>query len=221
MGYSPEYFPVQVDPSRAYDWGEWRGATCLKPETGWRKGDVANVWWDGNGFSQRRGDTQHNAMDLMAPLGATIVAARSGQVIGEGEWVYRGERRSGAGWSDRGGWYVRINTKEGGTDYYAHMISEPLVRPGEYVVAGQELGRVGQTGSARNSCPHLHYQVKDTRGRFVDPEPAMRALYAAGGWQSPGPSSLLKPTHTKSVGLKVGAVIALGLLTFWWLKRRA
>ena len=103
MAYQPRAFPVQVPEPNNLDWGTWSGRDCQKTETGWRGGDVSKVWWDPNGFSQRRGDSQHNAMDLMAPLGATVVAARDGRVLGPGEWQYGSERRDGAGWSDRGG----------------------------------------------------------------------------------------------------------------------
>ena len=48
---------------------------------------------------------------------------------------------------------------------YAHL-SEVLVRPGQKVRRGEEIGRVGTTG--RSTGPHLHYEVfRD--GRRVNP----------------------------------------------------
>jgi murein DD-endopeptidase MepM/ murein hydrolase activator NlpD len=36
---------------------------------------------------------------------------------------------------------------------------EPGIEPGVVVTAGQKLGEVGSTGSARGTAPHLHFGI--------------------------------------------------------------
>jgi len=173
MTYDPKTFPVKVVRGKRYSPSTGRGRRACTDFT---------PWWSDDTFHQQRGDVQHNAIDIMAPLGARVVAPRAGRVLGQGEWVYQGERRSGAGWSERGGWYIRIATYDGGTDYFAHLQYKALVNPNDRVVAGQLLGYVGQTGNATLTCPHLHYQVKDALGRYVDPVPKLSRLFDQGDY---------------------------------------
>lgn len=205
MTYAARAFPVKVNPKKTYDFGRRPSGSCALQDLGWRAGNTL-VWWDPNSFDQtRQSGSVHGALDIMAPLGAKIVAPRSGRVQGPGEWVYQGERRDGAGESRDGGWYVRIATDDGGFDYFAHMLEPPIVRPGQRVRAGQVLGKVGQSGNAAYTCPHLHYGVRDAQGRVVDPTPALTALFDAGGWVDRSVSPWVWG------GLLVGAV-GLGLV---------
>ncbi|MEU6076373.1 M23 family metallopeptidase [Micromonospora sp. NPDC047074] len=61
-----------------------------------------------------------------------------------------------AGWTSGGGWYVTIDHGGGWRTSYAHMIESPMVRAGQWVSTGQQLGRVGSTGNSTG--PHLHYE---------------------------------------------------------------
>lgn len=49
---------------------------------------------------------------------------------------------------------------------YAHM-SEILVKEGDYVTKGQQIGKIGATGYATG--PHLHFEVRE-QGKCVNPE---------------------------------------------------
>lgn len=94
----------------------------------------------------------HDGIDLAAPHGSPISAARAGRVAFAG-WYYGYGR---AVFIDHGG---------GLTTLYAHT-SSLLVRTGETVGRGQLIARVGCTG--RCTGPHLHFEVR-IGGRAVDP----------------------------------------------------
>ena len=104
-----------------------------------------------------RGDAFHEGVDLAAPLGTVVRAARAGQVV----W---------AGWRN-GGWgnLVTVNTGFGVRTMYAHL-SRVGVQVGDSLAQGDAIGRVGATGHATG--PHLHFEVR-FRGAAVDPLPAL------------------------------------------------
>lgn len=95
----------------------------------------------------RRGVFQrfHTGIDLAAPIGTPIYAARAGQV-------------DTAGWSRYGyGLHVVINHGSSQETLYAHM-SRIAVRPGQWVNRGELIGYVGSTGWSTG--PHLHFEVR-------------------------------------------------------------
>ncbi|WP_291431599.1 M23 family metallopeptidase [Deinococcus sp.] len=85
----------------------------------------------------------HWGVDIAAPEGTLVRAARSGRVL-ESRPDY-----------DRGwGWTVVLKHPDGWITRYAHL-STNLVKKGELAVRGQPVGRVGNTG--RSTGPHLHF----------------------------------------------------------------
>lgn len=95
----------------------------------------------------RRGAFQryHTGLDMAAPFGTPIYAARSGQV-------------EVAGWSTWGyGYHVIIDHGGGVETLYGHM-SRFVVGAGEWVERGQLIGYVGSTGWSTG--PHLHFEVR-------------------------------------------------------------
>ena len=104
-----------------------------------------------------RGNRFHAGLDLPAPTGTPVYAARSGEVI----W---------AGWKDGGwGYLVIVSHGHGERSMYAHL-SRIDVRAGVWIGQGVRVGLVGATGDATG--PHLHFEVR-VRGAAVDP---LRAL---------------------------------------------
>lgn len=92
----------------------------------------------------------HNGIDLVksggGALGTPVIASRSGRV----EVV----QRSNSGYGNM----VLINHGDGYKTRYAHMVKGSIsVSVGEYVDAGQTIGRVGSTGNSTG--PHLHFEV--------------------------------------------------------------
>jgi murein DD-endopeptidase MepM/ murein hydrolase activator NlpD len=70
--------------------------------------------------------------------------------------------------SESGGWSIEIDHGAGISTRYLHMWSSGvLVRAGQTVTAGQQIGRVGSAG--HSTGPHLHFEVR-VDGTPVDPQ---------------------------------------------------
>ncbi len=94
----------------------------------------------------------HSGVDLAAPKGYAVRAARPGEVTFAG-------RKGGYGN------LVEILHPDDTVTRYAHA-STLRVRKGDFVVSGQEIAQVGSTG--RSTGPHLHFELSQ-EGRRVDP----------------------------------------------------
>ncbi len=99
----------------------------------------------------------HKGLDIAAPEGTPIQAARGGVVEFAGE---------------RGGYgnTVVVDHGDGTRTLYAHA-SELLVEEGQRVRRGEQIAKVGSTG--RSTGPHLHFEVRRD-GEAVDPAPLLR-----------------------------------------------
>ena len=95
----------------------------------------------------------HEGVDLSAPQGTPIYAAKSGKV------TTTSFQAGGAGY------YVSINHGDGFSSVYMHM-THYIVKPGDYVNAGQVIGYVGSTGGSTG--PHLHFGIA-YNGKYVNP----------------------------------------------------
>jgi len=98
------------------------------------------------------------ATDIQAKKGCAFVAPINGVV----EDVNRKDSWSGRTnlGKDRGGLSVSIIGEDGVRYYGSHLSKvETGIEPGVVVVAGQKLGEVGSTGSARGTKPHLHFGI--------------------------------------------------------------
>jgi murein DD-endopeptidase MepM/ murein hydrolase activator NlpD len=116
---------------------------------------------DTNNFGGGRG---HKGQDMFARCGTRLAAARGGRV----EY---------AGFHSAAGYYAVIDGAETGVDYvYMHMLAAPLVKTGQRVFTGQEIGEVGETGRA-TGC-HLHFEMWSAPGWYkggkaFDPLPSL------------------------------------------------
>jgi murein DD-endopeptidase MepM/ murein hydrolase activator NlpD len=107
---------------------------------------------------QRRA-AMHPGIDLAGASGTPIYATADGVVLR-------------AGWNSGGyGNLVELDHGKGISTRYGHM-SAILVRPGQRVTRGQQIGRMGSTG--RSTGSHLHYEVR-IDGRPVNPIPFMKS----------------------------------------------
>jgi murein DD-endopeptidase MepM/ murein hydrolase activator NlpD len=123
----------------------------------------ANVEFS-SGFGARvdpfgRGLGFHPGIDLAGSYGTPIYATADGTVLR-------------AGWNNGGyGNLVEIDHGRGISTRYGHM-SAILVREGDHVTRGQQIGRMGSTG--RSTGNHLHYEVR-IDSRAVNPIPFMKS----------------------------------------------
>ena len=105
-------------------------------------------------FGHRRG-RYHAGVDITAKRGDPVFACADGVVSAAG--IQKGHRGLGI--------LVTLDHSKGISTDYAHL-SKVLVRPGQMVRQGQQIGLIGSTGRA--TSPHLHLQVRNG-SQFYDP----------------------------------------------------
>lgn len=105
-----------------------------------------------------RAHHDYAATDILAKAGCRFVAPIDG-VVDEvnRKDVWKSPPNNGI---DRGGLYVSIIGSDGVRYYGSHLKWIPVkIQPGVAVKAGDLLGQVGSTGSARGTSPHLHFGI--------------------------------------------------------------
>lgn len=95
----------------------------------------------------------HQGLDLAAPLGADVYAARDGVVTEIGEDPIYGK-------------YVIIEHSENWTSLYGHL-SSVNTDLRKNVKSGNLIGKVGSTG--QSTGPHLHFEIRQ-HGRAQNPD---------------------------------------------------
>lgn len=146
-----------------------------------------------SGYGPRWG-TFHAGLDFAAPIGTPIYAAADGVVV-EGR-----ERYNVSGF---GSWIWLDCQDSVGKDFiYGHVKHDGImVKAGERVRAGQQIGVVGNEG--QSTGPHLHFEVWGSPGRLggshQDPAP-----YLAGAAQ-PGDSA------ARPVGKQGGTIYGIDI----------
>ena len=105
-----------------------------------------------------RAHHDYPATDILAKKGCAFVAPIDG-VIDEVNRVDTWSGKVNAGIT-RGGLSVSLIGVDGVRYYGSHLKSiYKTIEPGLVVKAGQRLGGVGSTGSARGTSPHLHFGI--------------------------------------------------------------
>jgi hypothetical protein len=131
-------------------------------------------------FGAPRAGGSHQGNDLMATKKAPAVAAESGTVK---FWTT----------SASAGCMLYLHGDSGTTYLYIHLNNDltmkndnrgkcvagtayaPGLKDGARVVAGQQVGYVGDSGDANGIHAHLHFEVHPKDGKAVDPYPYLQA----------------------------------------------
>ena len=113
------------------------------------------------------GGRLHEGVDISADAGVPVRAAADGMVIEAGQ---------------KGGYgrYVALRHAEGLTSIYGHLGAiDAGVKPGMTVSLGDEIGRVGSTGTSTG--PHLHFEIRDRKDRPMNPAMFLGKAFAEVG----------------------------------------
>jgi len=140
---------TKADPALqlAYPLGQW--ADSMDP-WGWRYSESKAAW------------RMHTGVDLAAPSGTPVLAAKAGRVA---------LVQAVAGYGNT----VLLDHGDGVETLYAHL-QEALVREGDWIDQGAQLGAVGMTGAATG--PHLHFELRNRAQALqaIDPTPHLPPL---------------------------------------------
>ncbi len=95
----------------------------------------------------------HGGLDIKGTYGQLVKSTADGKVTFAGS---------------RGGYgnCIVISHGNGFETYYGHL-SKILIREGQYIDAGQNIGKIGSTG--RSTGPHLHYEIH-RNGKRINPK---------------------------------------------------
>jgi murein DD-endopeptidase MepM/ murein hydrolase activator NlpD len=105
-----------------------------------------------------RSHHDYPANDILAKAGCRFVSPIDG-VVDEVNRVDAWSGKTNLG-QDRGGLYVSVIGTDGVRYYGSHLRKVAVgIEPGVNVKAGQILGQIGATGSARGTSPHLHFGI--------------------------------------------------------------
>lgn len=163
--------------------------------------------------ANRSGGRSHQGNDLFAAEGTPVVAVDDGTVS--------------YGVDPLGGPYFGLRCADG-RYYGAHLsayveadqtgtTTPPLPRA---VKAGDIIGRVGHTGNAAATPPHLHFQMW-IGGQITDPYPYLKAAQRG----VPIPPQPLQPApgpvRLAPLLWGAGAALAAGTAAWWALRKRA
>jgi murein DD-endopeptidase MepM/ murein hydrolase activator NlpD len=134
-------------------------AAAADPELAKQIGKIVNPLEKMNqtsGFVRNDGKTGHGAIDLAGKIGDKVMAPISGmaRVLSEKE-------------SGGYGNMVEVTDEKTGVKHMLAHLDKSMVKTGEMIKAGQQIGTLGNTGKSTGA--HLHHEMRDKFGKKIDP----------------------------------------------------
>ena len=134
-------------------------AAAADPELAKQIGKIVNPLEKMNqtsGFMRNDGKTGHGAIDLAGKIGDKVMAPISGiaRVLSEKE-------------SGGYGNMVEVTDEKTGVKHMLAHLDKSMVKTGEMIKAGQQIGTLGNTGKSTGA--HLHHEMRDKFGKKIDP----------------------------------------------------
>ncbi len=110
----------------------------------------------------RSGGRRHQGTDIFAPHGANVVAIVDGVV-------------NQRGYGESAGWWLILRGDDGSHYWYMHLQRYSIAN-GARVSAGQLIAQNGDTGNAKGTSPHVHFEHHPGGGGAVNPYPLLRRV---------------------------------------------
>jgi len=124
-----------------------------------------NSFIDSWGFPRDGGARTHEGTDVMAAMGAPVVA------IVDGEITYAGVGVTAGNW-------LEVTGEDGNVYWYMHN-QKNLITRGK-VRVGEQIATVGDTGNAAGGPPHVHFEYHPGGGGPVNPYPLLAEVCREG-----------------------------------------
>lgn len=135
----------------------------------------------------------HAGNDLFAAEGSIIVAVDDGYLTDATNKL--------------GGISFNLKTPRDQMRIYGAHLLEFIGNVPRNVVAGEEIGRVGRSGNAQGTSPHLHFEVHPLGGAAVDPYPYLKAAESRTIYSPP-------PAKTSPWWAALGMIAGAGVVAF-------
>lgn len=175
------------------------GSVKVKP-SGWSGATTSK-------YASTRGLSLHTGIDidgakgdaLQANINGTVLKAGNASKIGE-SWTY--------------GNLVIIQDENSNKHYYAHLDDIAVVK-GQQVTAGMNIGTIGNSGNVVKSGgdgSHLHYEVRNSSGKTINPSSYVnqaRAGFTSSSSSSSNSTEAVVWNYFKSKGLSDSAVAGI------------
>lgn len=109
----------------------------------------------------RSGGRSHQGVDMFAAMGTPVAAITDGTIT----------RRSS---STLGGLYIYFKGNNGTEYFYTHLKGFADAPVGGQIEGGTHIGYVGNSGNARGTPPHVHFEVAPAGSGTINPTPTAR-----------------------------------------------
>ena len=110
----------------------------------------------------RSGGRSHKGTDIMGARGGNVYAITSGTI----QFTKVG---------GTAGLFLSLRGDDGNTYWYMHL-QDFVAGAGQRVQAGQLIAHNGDTGNARGTTPHIHFELHPGGGGAVNPYPLLRRV---------------------------------------------